>query len=368
MPDKINDALSDVPENKPDNSGDEWFDVLPAWEEPASIKRAERVEETLAPEELEEPEGLEEPVVSPMMNFEPVRLEELEAEPIEDIPVKNAAEPKPTLKERVAAFFASLKKDDNGEKAEMAEMAEEVEQAEKTEKAKKTTKSLSFFKKKEKEYIEEEDFIEEEFIEEEPKPVREKRDPSPLLSRLGPIFWTITGAIALLIALIMLVAVIVIANNATKVTAQINDHLVGNLYDSFVAMDEASIKTTIPIYTEVPAKFDVLLDTMTTVNLSEDVMVSGATVSLTTGGLSITNAPTNILLPAGTELPIHLVLTVPVDEMIPVEMMVDVDIPIAETELHEPFVKLQRTIQPYYMWLWSVTTPGVKAFDYPWKQ
>lgn len=337
MPDKINDELSDVPENKPFNNDDDWFADLPDFEEPASIKRAESVEETLAPEELEE---LEEPIVSPMLQFEPVRLDEPEEETIEEIPVDTPAEPKPTLKERVAAFFASFKKDDE----------------DKAEKPEKTTKSLAFSKKEKVE------------TEKEPKPVREKREPGPLLGRLGPIFWSVSGAIALLIALILLVATIVIASNAMKVTAQINEHLVGNLYDSFVAMDEASIKTTIPINTEVPAKFDVLLDTMTTVNLSEDVYITSATVSLTTGGLSITNAPTNIILPEGTELPIHLVLTVPVDEMIPVEMLVEVDIPLAETELHDPFVKLQRTIQPYYMWLWSMTTPGVKAFDFPWKQ
>jgi len=347
MPDKINDELSDVPENKPFGNEDDWFADLPDFEneEPASIKRAEGVEETLAPEKLEEPEELEEPVASPKMQFEPVRSDEPEEEPIEEIPGEALAEPKPPLKERVAAFFASLKKDDK----------------DKAEKAKKTTKSLSFLKKEKAE-------PEKVKKDKEPKQAREKREPGPLLARFGPIFWTISGAIALLIALIMLVAVIVIASNAMKVTAQINDHLVGNLYDSFVAMDEASIKTTIPIQTEVPAKFDVLLDTMTTVNLSEDVYITSATVSLTTGGLSITNAPTNIILPEGTELPIHLILTVPVDEMIPVEMLVEVDIPLAETELHDPFVKLQRTIQPYYMWLWSVTTPGVKAFDYPWKQ
>jgi hypothetical protein len=346
MPDKINDELSDVPENKPFDNDDDWFADLPDFEEPASIKRAGSVDETLAAEELEEPEELEAPMASPKMQFEPVRLDEPEEEPIEELPVETPAEPKPPLKERVAAFFASLKKDDKGDKAE---------------KAKKTTKSLSFTKKEK---------VETEKVEKvkEPKPPREKREPGPVLARLGPIFWTVSGAIALLIALIMLVATIVIASNAMKVTAQINEHLVGNLYDSFVAMDEASIKTTIPIQTEVPAKFDVLLDTMTTVNLSEDVNITSATVSLTTGGLSITNAPTNIILPEGTELPIHLVLTVPVDEMIPVEMLVEVDIPLAETDLHAPFVKLQRTIQPYYMWLWSVTTPGVKAFDYPWKQ
>jgi hypothetical protein len=336
MPDKINDELRDLPENKPFNNEDDWFADLPDFEEPASIKRAESVGLTMA-------EKPEEPPASTKIQFPPVRLDEPEEAPREDLPVKakSSAEPKPPLKERVSAFFASFRKDDNGDKAD---------------KARKTTKSLSFMKKEKVK------------VENEPKPLHERREPAPILSQLGPIFWTISGAIAMLIALIMLVAVIVIASNAMKVTAQINEHLVGNLYDSFVAMDEASIKTTIPINTEVPAKFDVLLDTITTVNLSEDVYITSATVSLTTGGLSITNAPTNIILPKGTELPIHLVLTVPVDEMIPVEMLVEVDIPLAETDLHEPFVKLQRTIQPYYMWLWSITTPGVKAFDFPWKQ
>lgn len=341
MPDKINDELSDVPENKPFENEKDWLADLPDSEKPASIKRAQSFEETLAIEELVQEEELEAPVASPQMQFEPVRSDESDEEPGEELPQETPAEPKPPLKERVAAFFASLKKDDQGEE---------------TEKVKKPAKSLSLPKKEKVK------------AEKEPKPTREKREPAPFFARFGPIFWTVSGAIALLIALILLVATIVIASNAMKVTAQINDHLVGNLYDSFVAMDEASIKTTIPINTEVPAKFDVLLDTMTTVNLSEDVYITSATVSLTTGGLSITNAPTNIILPAGTELPIHLVLTVPVDEMIPVEMLVDVDIPLAETELHDPFVKLQRTIQPYYMWLWSVSTPGVKAFDYPWKQ
>jgi hypothetical protein len=41
-------------------------------------------------------------------------------------------------------------------------------------------------------------------------------------------------------------------------------------------------------------------------------------------------------------------LTVPVDQQIPVELMVEVDIPLSQTELHEPFINLQNVFEPYY--------------------
>ena len=209
-------------------------------------------------------------------------------------------------------------------------------------------------------------------------PKVKKEKPAPILRQktttesspraLGPLFWSISGGIALLTALILLIVVIVVGVNAVKVTRALNDDLVASLHNSFVAMDEAHIKTTIPIEMEVPAQFELMLDTTTNVVLSEDTYISNATVSLNTGGLTINNAPTNIILPAGSELPIHLVLTVPVDEMIPVVMDVEVDIPMSETELHEPFTDLQKTIKPYYLWLWSITTPQVKTLPVPWEQ
>ncbi len=66
-----------------------------------------------------------------------------------------------------------------------------------------------------------------------------------------------------------------------------------------------------------------------------------------TGGLSITQAPTDILLPAGTQLPIELNLEVPVDTTVPVDLEVFVEIPLRDTQLHNPFVGLQNVISPY---------------------
>jgi hypothetical protein len=47
---------------------------------------------------------------------------------------------------------------------------------------------------------------------------------------------------------------------------------------------------------------------------------------------------------------------VPVKLTVPVRLTVPVDIPLAETELHEPFVGLQQVIGPYYQLI--QTLPG----------
>jgi hypothetical protein len=87
--------------------------------------------------------------------------------------------------------------------------------------------------------------------------------------------------------------------------------------------------------------------THTTVILTQDTNLPNTNVSLSTGGLTITNAPANITLPAGTLLPIALDITVPVSAMVPVQIPVQVDIPLEQTQLHEPFVGLQNVVKPY---------------------
>jgi hypothetical protein len=123
-------------------------------------------------------------------------------------------------------------------------------------------------------------------------------------------------------------------------------------------MDAAHIRTTIPVSTEVPAKFDLALNTNTNVVLTEDTHLLNATIyELNAGGmLYIPRAQTNIILPAGTTLPVALNLTVPVDQKIPVNLNVEVDIPLNQTELHEPFVGLREVVSPYHGLLGSL--PG----------
>jgi len=163
-----------------------------------------------------------------------------------------------------------------------------------------------------------------------------------------PAFWTIASILSMIVNLILVVVLLVLARELFTLKAMVGDDLLGGLYNNFVLMDEAHIRTTIEVKTEVPVEFTLPVQTLTTVQLTEDTRINGARVTLNTGGLNIISAPTNIILPAGTDLPIALDISVPVSTTIPITLQVPVDIPLRETELHRPFVGLQDVVKPYY--------------------
>jgi len=167
-------------------------------------------------------------------------------------------------------------------------------------------------------------------------------------------FWTLTSLISMAVNIILVVLLILIANQLFSLKSVVESQLIGGLAKNFQLMDQANITTSVNVSTNVPAKFDLPLETDTTVTLTDDTPIKGAYVSLTTGGLSITHAATNIILPSGTVLPIHLSLVVPVDQQIPVNLVVPVNIPMNKTELHQPFVGLQNVVQPYQKLLDSI--------------
>lgn len=177
-------------------------------------------------------------------------------------------------------------------------------------------------------------------------------------SRIGPIFWTVASVISLLVNIGTVIALIVIVQwlgGPKKTLALAQDQasgLLGGLYLNFVKMDAASIKTTIHVEKDIPVQFSLNVSGPTDVTLSRDVTITGALVTVNTGGLNINNARANIVLPAGTVLPITIQnLVVPVDKTVPAVLDVPVDIPLNHTELHEPFVGLQKVVEPYYCFL-----------------
>lgn len=171
---------------------------------------------------------------------------------------------------------------------------------------------------------------------------------TPRRMNIAPAFWTTASTLSLIVNLILIVIVILLASQLFTIKKIVNEQLIGGLYSNFQLMDQAHIRTTIPVKTSVPARFDLPLKTDTTVKLTQDTYIRSARVSLYGGVVTINSAPTDIILPAGTELPVHLELTVPVDQSIPVELDVNVDIPLEQTELHQPFVGLQAVLDPYY--------------------
>jgi hypothetical protein len=192
-----------------------------------------------------------------------------------------------------------------------------------------------------------------------PLPKRVLRRPEGKLTMQA--YWTVTGTISLIVNAILIAALLIMSRYIYVLSTRLsNELLYTGLYESFGAMDAASIRTQIPINTTVHASIPVTINQTTDVVLTRDTTITQAYVTLSTGGLEIVRAPTNILLPAGTVLPVRLNLTVPVEADIPVAMTVPVNIPLNRTELHEPFVTLRRAVQPYALTFYD---PSVVPVD-----
>lgn len=185
-----------------------------------------------------------------------------------------------------------------------------------------------------------------------------------------PAFWTVASLLSLIVNVILVAVVIALAGQLFSLRAVVKDQLIGGLATNFQLMDQAHIKTTVNVSTNVPAKFILPVETKTTVTLTKDTTIKTARVTLSTGGLQISGAPTTIVLPAGTELPVELNIDVPVDQQIPVSLTVPVDIALNQTDLHKPFIGLQDVVRPYKTLLdqtpgsWEELICGFKPSDF----
>ena len=173
--------------------------------------------------------------------------------------------------------------------------------------------------------------------------------PGPGLGGVLPAFWTVASVLSFIVNIILLVALVAAAQELFALKRLIGKDLVGGLYENFILMDQAHIRTSIAVADDVPVNFSLNISQDTNVTLTQPTHINGAQVNLTSGGVAI-NSPANITLPAGTVLPVHLEMTVPVNTTIPITLNVPIDIPLQETELHRPFVGLQQVVSPYY-WL-----------------
>jgi hypothetical protein len=168
----------------------------------------------------------------------------------------------------------------------------------------------------------------------------------------GPPFWTLASIISLAVNVVLVVLLLAFLFNMNRFNLgnamNLGNSFLGGLFTNFEKMDRAHITSNIQVNTTIPVKFDLQLNQQTNVILSQDVTIDNAVVTVKTGGLNITNALTTIVLPQGTTLPIVLNLSVPVDTTVPVTLTVPVDIPLDQTQLHEPFVGLQEVVKPFY--------------------
>lgn len=154
------------------------------------------------------------------------------------------------------------------------------------------------------------------------------------------VFSFIMNFVLLLVILFVLPLLLPIVNS-------IANPIVGGLNQSFNEMSQATISRTIPVRTTMPISFTLPLEQQTTVVVTEGVpLVVPARMSIPGNPGSEINGIVSLTLPAGLELPVSLAMEVPVDQEIDVALDVGVDIPLADTDLGTPFVRLQSLFGP----------------------
>jgi len=165
--------------------------------------------------------------------------------------------------------------------------------------------------------------------------------------------WTMASVFSMILNVVLII-VLVIAFWAYRdiqvpegVDISMLNNLLSGLHTNFEKLDRATIQTVIPVDAQIPLDITVPVQRTTQITLSETVNIPNAQVVINTGGLNI-NSTARVTLPAGTPLTVNLNFDLPVQTSIPVHLEVPVNIPMAETELHEPFVGLQEVVQPIY--------------------
>ncbi len=181
--------------------------------------------------------------------------------------------------------------------------------------------------------------------------------------RIQPAFWTVGSGLSLLLNVILLVVIAVLVQQLFTIKKLLNDQLIGGLYTNFVRMDQAVIQTVVQVDDTIPVQFTLPLNQRTDVVLTEDAFVENVAVTLNTGGLYIQDAQADITLPKGTVLKVALDMDVPVDTTIPIHLTVPVNIPLQETQLHEPFVGLQQVVAPYRQLLQTLPDSWEEALN-----
>jgi hypothetical protein len=198
----------------------------------------------------------------------------------------------------------------------------------------------------------------------EPEPVSPPVEDRPRWRfKFLPAFWTIASILSLTVNVILIIILLFLWQMLGSIRGLATDKttgLLGGLYSNFVKMDQARITRTVPVKANIPLNIVVPVQATTSITLAERAVIQNAHVVINTSSMSI-NAPAQVTLPAGTPLMVTLNFPLTVQNTIPVELNVPVDIPLNETELHQPFVGLQQVVKPWYCFVQPNAIEGGQA-------
>jgi hypothetical protein len=160
----------------------------------------------------------------------------------------------------------------------------------------------------------------------------------------------VASVISLVVNLVLIGILLVVLQMLGTIRLTANDEfsgVLGGLYHNFVKMDQATIAANIPVTANIPLNIVVPVQTTTRIKLAERTVIPNAHVRITTGTVNI-DADAEVTLPLDQELNVKLDFPLTVQNSIPISLTVPVNIPLSQTQLHDPFVGLQQVVKPYY--------------------
>lgn len=147
---------------------------------------------------------------------------------------------------------------------------------------------------------------------------------------------------------VLLMTLLLSSQLVLPIKNEIAEPLVDGLHSNFIAMDEATIRATIPVSTNVPVSFPLAIEnTRGTVVLAEPVPLNVPAAFILPGTGGQINGTVVMTLPQGTVLPVDISMVVQVETNIPIVLDVPVIIPLSQTELHSPFANMRFLLEPY---------------------
>src|SRR5450759_2817639 len=121
--------------------------------------------------------------------------------------------------------------------------------------------------------------------------------------------------ISMVVNLVLIVVVVVLISQIGAIKTILSSVL-GQLDSAFEGLGSSSIADTIAIDQHVSIQFDLPIDQSITVEKQAPIPLSVPT-TFSLGAFGTINGTVSLQIPAGTSLPIHLQLTVPVSTQIP---------------------------------------------------
>lgn len=187
-----------------------------------------------------------------------------------------------------------------------------------------------------------------------------------VLRGIGRFLWRFMVIFSFIVNLVLVVVLIGAGILIFEIKNNVADPLVQGLHSTAVGLNAATIDWTIPVRDtlgidlRVPINANTITSTVTqiggepvapiagetVVTLTRPVPISIVGAFINSNDLTLRNATVNIILPAGTQLPVALDLEVGLQTDIPVELDVRAVIPLSETQLTDPIRTLALLFEP----------------------